>query len=92
MPKKRNVVKNNQRARAHQEKRRRLHEVEDAAQEWQQQHGSLDETFMTRTLESARDSIRQHRKQHHTRRVCIGYEQGGRSQLAFGFIGCKDGI
>ena len=41
MPKKRNIVKNNERARDHQEKKRRLQEAVDAAHEWQQQHRSL---------------------------------------------------
>lgn len=45
MPKKRNAIKNNERARLHQEKKRRLHEAEHAAQELQQQHGSLGETL-----------------------------------------------
>jgi hypothetical protein len=45
MPKKRNTLKNNERAQAHQEKKRRLHEAEDTPQERERQPESLGETL-----------------------------------------------
>jgi hypothetical protein len=44
MPNRCNVVKNNERARAHQEKKRRLHEAEDATQ-GQQPQPQQDQTL-----------------------------------------------
>lgn len=44
MPKKRNIIKHNERARLHNEKKRRLQELQeavDAAHEWQQRHRSV---------------------------------------------------